>query len=344
MKNKKMSNVFLLNQKNSESVYNPITNKMVRRNSKTGKMLTSQYKFIFSGGTNIPFIANENYWKVTPNGDPVYSCSKECFPYDISSHLPCLPRCLYTDGKGYDPYTKFDDFFKHPIYDEKKKHKQKTIIITFGPPSSGKGSLGDFFKHHLDIDVQDLVDVNVDFIFQNKQYEIGKEYQTQVENIKTTYPADKHKLYIQRLYSYYRWVADQVSDLILTTAINENYSIKWETSGGVNMNYLKSWINHKIKQEYHVVVVYPYVEQSNLITRIRKREQNTQQTGAPEEKIINMISTSVYKFDQLKKTFDKEPNVRLLQIDNNTLVTDESKRKIMYDSKASSNFSFCVIS
>ena len=48
------------------------------------------------------------------------------------------------------------------------------------------------------------------------------------------------------------------------------------------------------------------------ITRIRKREQNTQQTGAPEEKIINMISTSVYKFDQLKKTFYQEPNKHMI--------------------------------
>jgi hypothetical protein len=248
--------------------------------------------------------------------------------------------------KGYDPYTQFDAFFKYSTINQiKKKHANKTIVITFGPPSSGKGSLKQFMKHHLDLDEDDLVDVNVDFIFQNKHFEIGREYQRQVNNIKANYPADKHQVYTQRLYSYYRWVADQLSDLILTTAIVDKHNIKWETSGGVNINYLKTWIDHKTKQNYRVVVIYPYVSRDNLIERIREREKKTQQTGAPTEKIDSMITTSVTKFDQLRTIYGDSPAVRLVQIDNNDKILHESERKILYDSHASmSYFSSCVVS
>ena len=345
-------NIFLTNRNDSDTIYNPVTNKMIKRNGRVGNMLTSQYKFIFSGGSmnntspNIPFLVNDNYWKTTPNGDPVYKCDKRCFPYDMLSHVPCLPRCLYTDMKGYDPYTQFDTFFKYPTTNQhKKKHPNKTIVITFGPPSSGKGSLKHFMQHHLDLHEDDMVDVNVDFIFQNKQFEIGQEYQKQVENIKTIYPADKHKVYTQRLYNYYRWVADQLSDLILTTAIIEKHNLKWETSGGVNLNYLKTWIDHKTKHNYQVIVIYPYVSRENLIKRIREREKKTQQTGAPEEKIDSMITTSITKFNQLKTIYSESDAVRIIQIDNNDIILDESKRKILLDTHESvSYFSSCVVS
>ena len=115
-------NVFFSNKPKSDTIYNPVTNKMVKRKGKIGKTLTSQYQYIFSGGSVVPFIENDIYWKTTPNGDPVYKCDKNCFPYDIRSPVPCLPRCLYTDMKGYDPYTQFDTFFQY------SSHEQKTIF------------------------------------------------------------------------------------------------------------------------------------------------------------------------------------------------------------------------
>lgn len=321
-----------------DKIFNPITNKMVKRTGKRGKSLLANNKFI--AGSKPAFIENESFWDLTENGDSVYKCTRECFPFDINSDTPCLPRCVYTNMKGHHEYTHFYSFF----VDKKPVKNNKTIIITYGPPSSGNGSLDVFLRHILQVDPTNMVDANVDSIFQNKKLQIGTEYLKQVETIKQNFPPDKHQLYNQRLYNYYRWVADQISDLILTTAMINKMNIKWETSGNSTFTYLKNWIEQKLKHDYKVILIYPLVSRENLLLRIRERERKTKQTPATENKIDKMIQMCNENFEKLKSI--QNPNLRLIQIDNNTKIDNEYNRVILYDSHSTENTPYassCVI-
>ena len=335
MKHSKNTNIFMTNRHDGDTVYNPITNKMVKRDGKIGKMLTSRYKYIFSGGTvNIPFISNETFWETTPSGDSVYKCNKECFPFDISSHIPCLPRCLYTDIKGPDPlYT----FFEKNPNKNKKRLSPKLIIVTYGLSLSNKLNLGNFFLNYLQINEQDLMNVNADFILKNEQFEIGQEFRNQVNSIKQTYPKDKHNTYIIRLKNYYKWVAYQLEEMLLTHAMNEDYSFKWDAPFNVDISLLKNWIQDKINNNYHVIIVYSFFSYENINERLMILEREAQhETGYTKGKIIELIDEANRKFEELKNTYSKQPNTRLLQIDNN--------ENIIYESNPPSNNYFCVIS
>jgi hypothetical protein len=271
-----------------------------------------------------PFIENDKFWKKLPNGDQVPSCDNtqiQCFPYNINSTVPCLPSCIFTDNKGRDEYTGFDHFLKG-----KTPKEQKTIIITYGPPASGKGSLQKVFEE-LEISNDNIVDVNVDMIFQytskketpdtthekdkkDKKDEkdvLGDRYKKQLEAIKLRYQdetPEEIKKYTQRLYSYYRWVADQISDMLLYKAMLSNLDIKWETAGGADQEYVKSFITDKIEKGYKVVIIYPVVSKGNLMQRIKERESQTGQEGATEKKIIEMINNAkkgIIKLDRFNR-------------------------------------------
>ena len=91
-------------------------------------------------------------------------------------------------------------------------------------------------------------------------------------------------LYTQRLYQYYRWVADQIADLILNEALTQKYHILWETTGnGI------SWIEREIARinalDYETVIVFPLVSVPVLLQRVTDRAMLEKQVGASEEEI-----------------------------------------------------------
>lgn len=259
---------------------------------------------------NLPFIENDKFWKSLPNGDQVLSCETNkitCFPYNINSTVPCLPSCIFTDNKGFNEYTGFDYFLKG-----KTKTNNKTIIITYGPPASGKGSLQRVFQD-LGKDNANIVDVNVDMIFQNAELQIGQNYNEQLKAIQTKYQllgCDKTQIkkYTQRLYFYYRLVADQVSDMLLYKAMLNELDIKWETAGGQNTTYLRSFISDKIDKGYKVIIIYPVVSFEKLKDRIQKRQEATGQEDATPEKIQEMINNAKTGIQELDLFNKKEHN------------------------------------
>lgn len=257
----------------------------------------------------VPFLENNEYWKRLSNGDEVFACTNTCFPYKIDSPLPCLPRCVYTENKGYDEYTGLSKFL-----DNKTPTKKKTIFITYGPPASGKGSLQQVFTD-LGKEERNMVDVNVDMIFQRSDLPIGRNYKQQLESIKQKYRNTPNlKSYTQRLYSYYRWVADQVSDMILHKAMLKNLDIKWETAGGSNVTYLKFFIEDKINSGYEVKIIYPVVSLDKLKRRVRARKD---QEGASDEKIESMVIAAQQGINQLKNYFVTNKKVDIIMLDNN---------------------------
>lgn len=269
---------------------------------------------------NQPFIENEKFWKSLPNGDQVLSCETNkitCFPYNINSTVPCLPSCIFTDNKGFNEYTGFDYFLQG-----KTKTGKKTIIITYGPPASGKGSLQSVFKE-LGKDNANIVDVNVDMIFQSAELQIGKNYNEQLKAIQAKYEflgcsKPQIKKYTQRLYSYYRWVADQVSDMLLYKAMLNEYDIKWETAGGQNTTYLQSFIQDKIDKGYAVIIIYPRVSFDKLKVRIQKRQERTGQEAATPEKIQEMITNAEKGIQELIQFNEEKLNnvIDIIVLDN----------------------------
>ena len=317
-KKKSFNNKTQLKTKDSLKQKLKDTNRSISENKKAQRELLSRlrgnatFREVFGNKPEklVPFLKNSKYWKRLPNGDEVFACKKTCFPYKIDAPLPCLPRCVYTDNKGYDEYTGLSKF----LYD-KKPNKPKTIFITYGPPASGKGSLQQVFRD-LGKDETNMVDVNVDMIFQRSDLPIGVNYKSQLESIKQKYRNDINlKSYTQRLYSYYRWVADQISDMILQKAMLRNLDIKWETSGGSNVEYLKSFIEDKINSGYEVKIIYPVVSLNKLKERIRARKD---QEGASDEKIEAMVFAAQQGITQLIDNYKTNKQVDIIVLDNNT--------------------------
>ena len=262
---------------------------------------------------NVSFIENDKNWKKLDNGDWVYKCVDTCFPKNIKSKNPCSPRCLYTNS-GYGEPMNINIFFK------KKKPPntpQKTVYISYGPPGSGKGSVLEYIDKHLKVPKHTVIEVNVDSVIQDKKHTVGQQFEKYKNQIETNISASNKSLKIKkkltgRLYNYYRWVADQISDMILQKAMLSNYNILWETTGSSGIPYINEWIKDKQTKGYTVKIIYPYVELETLKQRVKTRAEETGQIAASDEKITTMYNNAVNNLNKFK--IDKKD---IIIIDNN---------------------------
>jgi|GEM_PF-4216560 len=253
----------------------------------------SSIVFIFFLATclqaSTPFIANESYWG-TFKDQVVVNCQFDaCFPKTLDAPLACDTRCLFTT-KGFGVPEAVTRAFnsKTPV-----AHGQKpTFIVAYGPAGSGKSSilplLVKSFPHFTHLD-ETTVSVNVDDIFQGG--EVGllyKKYRDAI--IAHTKSAEQRQLYTQRLYAYYRWVADQISDGILNQALAGRYNVIWETTG------TSTWPRHEIarinRYGYDTMVIYPFVETEALVERTKNRAQLSGQEAMPEQQLRDSVDAA----------------------------------------------------
>lgn len=215
------------------------------------------------GQTQTAFIMNDEAW-----AGKFPKCGN-CFPLKVDAALPCAPSCLFTkEGKGGSPEI-VEFIFKNKVPPQQKPK----FIIAYGPSGSGKSRILEILP---DIKKQNVIEVNVDKIFQTND-----KFKKQMDDIQqhTTDP-----LYTQRLYQYYRWVADQIADGVLNEALTQKFHILWETTGN-SIGWIEKEIARINSLGYETIVVFPLVSVEKLLDRVNKRAQEEKQVGASYKEI-----------------------------------------------------------
>lgn len=223
-------------------------------------------------------------------GRQAIACHNNCFPKDLSSSQPCLPRCIFTEhGHGAPPAIAEQFEGKVPT----SRTDRPLFIIAYGPPASGKSDIVNVLQnnmHHMlnsqmfgALRHNNTIDVNVDKIFQEGT--LGTNYAEARKKLKS--PLSR-----QRLYLYYRWIADQISDTVLNLALLNRYNITWETTGEAIR-----WTRHEVerirKLGYTIVLVYPMVSSETIVERLEKRAKNEGQEPAPKGVMANKINSAL---------------------------------------------------
>lgn len=212
-----------------------------------------------------PYLKNENAWKGK------FPKCEDCFPLKIDATLPCAPACLFTkEGKGGTPEI-VEHIFAGKVPPNDKLKPQ--FIIAYGPSGSGKSRILEIFPK---INVKNVIEVNVDKIFQT-----NPRFKKQMDEIQSI---SDDPLFTQRLYQYYRWIADQVADGVLNEALTQKYHILWETTGN-SIGWIEKELARINSVGYETVIVFPLVSVSTLLNRVNKRAKLEKQVGASEEEI-----------------------------------------------------------
>lgn len=164
-----------------------------------------------------------------------------------------------------------------PAFDFKKANPNSgsNLIITYGPPASGKSFYTkELLKENIDSYVQLVVDDIV---------ESFDEYQKDIIPIKRTLQTDQiinsvisHKDFLQDMesiehlnqlakntpYFKYRSYANKINDVLLNICLTYGLNIIFETTGGSSIS-IEWLLNNIIKdaknKNYKVTVIYPYV-------------------------------------------------------------------------------------
>jgi energy-coupling factor transporter ATP-binding protein EcfA2 len=223
------------------------------------------------------FLDDPDYW-VEGNGN-VPVCSK-CFPVDVNSLKPCAPNCLFT-ARGDGAPLVVDHLLSRV---QLPTTAQRYFVIAYGPPASGKSSILEVLGRLLpgefpQLDADHTVQVNVDRTFQEGPL-------AAVYAKARNYARGRSPLHGQRLYRYYRWVADQVADLLLNEALLQRYNVLWESTGES-----VAWTQREIARirllGYQVLLVFPLVGKAEIMRRLHAR---LDQEGAPDDEMDGKIT------------------------------------------------------
>lgn len=145
-----------------------------------------------------------------------------------------------------------------------KEPVKPTFYIKYGPPASGKGGIMKKALQKDFITPENMVTVDVDAIVAESKLFT--------------------KMATQEIYQAIREEADVISNQLLNTALLKRFNIAWETTGDT-----VSWTVQEIKRikamGYIITLVYPLVPEDALIQRAHRRQQETGQVPAPDNRI-----------------------------------------------------------
>jgi len=154
------------------------------------------------------------------------------------------------------------------------------LIITYGPPSSGKGYIvDDFILKELAIPTTSIITANIDEVISKiKGYQeeiaVCKKYFSDV--IFNSDVDDAWTTKCTAIYNKYRTgtpteSADQVVEKLLKYGMDKKLNIVFETTGGNVAWTINNLINDAKKQGYVVYIVYPIVDTEILVKRLLAR-------------------------------------------------------------------------
>lgn len=259
------------------------------------------------------FVGDDELWN-----DTFAKCTG-CFPKNIGAQRPCLPQCVFTEsGKGPPPIVR--EIFKG----KEPPGTRPLFIIAYGPSGSGKSGMLRHLKKELGVDVEEknTIEVNVDSLFQRK-----REFLEQMAALKKANP---NPLYRQRLYQYYRWVADQISDVVLNQAVVGRFHVLWETTGE-NADWTEREVARLHCADYDTVLVWPLVSQQILEERVMAREAKTNQVAPTRDQLSKQVHASQKNLLHFLRT--KECPDNILKELTCKLANCRPKRVILYDNE-----------
>jgi hypothetical protein len=248
------------------------------------------------------FIKNRSKFSVNHLGNYIPKCN--CFPIKVNSPHLCLPNCYFPylpdDKKSTTIPQIMDSFFKG----KRNKPKKPVFIIGYGPPASGKGSIIKMLSRlRPELNIVEKNTINgglVDKIIQDTHQ--WNQAKTNIKKLCKT--KKKHIEYNQKLYSTFRYFADQISDQILYKAAAERWNIYWETTGW-NNDYVIHFSHMMKKMGYKTICVYPYVYEKDILDRAKQRAIKEGQTPKPDSGIITVIGKSLHNLLKLRKHVDE---------------------------------------
>ncbi len=210
---------------------------------------------------------------------------------------------------------------------ENKKPSPPVFIITYGPPASGKSVILKRLMKDLDIHEDRIVKVLVDEIVESIP-----EYKKQIKRI-----VKKHKESIQSAeaqqalqeayFKHRRESGDLLSDTILYKAMSLKYHIVWETTGNAHEWILKT-IQEARTNGYLIFLVYPFVEEEQLIERASKRARLETPRQPPVERITANVKNAQRNFEIISKYTDKS-----ILYDNTGKSIDEISEVVEVDNR-----------
>jgi energy-coupling factor transporter ATP-binding protein EcfA2 len=277
------------------------------------------------------FLDDPDYWVDGNNHVPL--CSK-CFPIDVTSPKPCAPNCLFT-ARGDGAPLVIDHLLSSV---QLPTEPQRYFVIAYGPPASGKSSILEVLGRMLpgefpQLDVEHTVQVNVDRTFQEGPL-------AAVYAKARNYARGRSPVHAQRLYRYYRWVADQVADLLLNEALLQRYNVLWESTGES-----VAWTQREIARirllGYKVLLVFPLVGEAEIMRRLHSRpdqeatpdaEMSVKITKAAQH-LLTLMTQPVcpgWVQDRLKKQDTACTPHRVIIYDNNVAPGEQT---LLFDSK-----------
>jgi len=261
----------------------------------------------------LPFVRNAERWQTLQNGNEAAVCDA-CFPQSVTAPDLCLPECIF-------PPSDILEVHQHIVEGKVAPEGQPWFIIGYGPPASGKAGIVTALERlsAFGVTPRNTIVTEVDGLFQNT-LRVGRRFRAQQAQLSMLSEATQEREQAAgRLYTAYRFVADQISDAVLWKATAKRMNVYYETTG-----WSIGWTNHMIEQMrglgYRTVVVYPATRTATLLRRLHDRAEKSGRIPKPYEGVLQTVEAAVANLEQLRL---RPAADALLVLDNNGQQAEE---------------------
>ena len=172
-----------------------------------------------------PFVHKAERWQTLKNGNEAAICDA-CFPQSATASDLCLPECIFPPSDILEVHSQM-------IEGKVAPEGQPWFIIGYGPPASGKAGIVAALERlsAFGVTPRNTVATEVDGLFQNAM-SVGRRFSAQQERLSVlARTTQEREQTAGRLYTAYRFVADQISDAVLWKAAARRMNIYYETTG-----------------------------------------------------------------------------------------------------------------
>ena len=179
-----------------------------------------------------PFVYKADRWLKLTNGNEAAVCDA-CFPQSATATHLCLPECIF-------PTSDILEVQEHVVEGKVAPEGQPWFIIGYGPPASGKAGIVAALERlsAFGVTPRNTVATEVDGLFQNR-LSVGRRFSAQQERLSALARTDQEREQAAgRLYTAYRFVADQISDAVLWKAAARRMNVYYETTGACRRRLL----------------------------------------------------------------------------------------------------------
>jgi hypothetical protein len=229
---------------------------------------------------------------------------------------------------------------------------KRYLIISFGPPASGKGYITNLLRTELGLTNSNTIESNVDdvvahdpgYIQDLKQAKCVDEFR-RFQDIRDV----QLKPVIERcskVYFDHRELANKQNNQNIERAFREQKNLIFETTGGDISWTVSNLIPQAKRGNYTIILFYPLATPDTILKRLLSRAQQEGRAPAPSD-VLALIPKSNANFPQLAKwadvvyVYNNEASPKLLfKLVKSTECKLTSADEKLYDSKFSPTLDF----